>query len=159
MSDDLAPLEANLAGLIAHTSDTARRQMARELATKLRTTQAKRIATQQNPDGSPYAPRTSRLASQGRIRAKLAARKKRGQMFKKLRTTKYLKVEASPNAATITFKGPVQAIARVHQFGLKDRVSRKLGALTIKYPARQLLGITNTERAMIENVVLDHLAK
>ncbi|WP_018606783.1 phage virion morphogenesis protein [Uliginosibacterium gangwonense] len=159
MSDELAPLEASLAGLIAHTSDTARRQMARELASKLRTTQAKRIATQQNPDGSPYAPRTSRLAPQGRIRAKLTARKKRGQMFKKLRTTKYLKVEANPNAATITFKGPVQAMARVHQFGLKDRVSRRLGALTVKYPARQLLGITQAERAAVENIIVEHLAK
>jgi len=100
-----------------------------------------------------------RAGWQGRIRAKLEARKKRGQMFKTLRTTKYLKTEASPNVATITFKGPVQAMARVHQFGLKDKVSRILGAMTVKYPARQLLGITRLDRTMVKTIVVEHLFK
>lgn len=46
-------------------------------------------------------------------------------MFAKLRTTKYLKTAASADSASVQFEGKVQRIARVHHYGLRDRVSRK----------------------------------
>lgn len=54
---ELTTLQERLAGLIASLSPAARRQMAAEIAKKLRTSQQQRIKRQQAPDGTPYAAR------------------------------------------------------------------------------------------------------
>lgn len=54
---ELTALQERLAGLIASLSPAARRQMAAEIAKKLRTSQQQRIKRQQAPDGTPYAAR------------------------------------------------------------------------------------------------------
>lgn len=139
-------LEARLSALIATLDPKERRQLAKEIAKNLRDSQARRIAAQQNPDGSPYEPRKPRLRKkQGTLRK---------TMFAKLRTAKYLKTEATPEAATVTFTAQAQRIARIHQFGLRDRI----GALTVKYPERRLLGFTGEETDMVEQKVMDHLS-
>jgi phage virion morphogenesis protein len=51
----------------------------------------------------------------------------------------------------------VANIARVHQYGLRDRVERD--GPTVKYDARELLGFTPDELDMIESEVLNHLSK
>lgn len=146
---DLAPFEARLSGLLASIEPAARRKLARVIATQLHASQSRRIAAQLNPDGTPYAPRKPRL------------RRKKGfvrrQMFSKLRTARWLKTEATPEAAVITFAAQVQHMARVHQFGLRDRVDRR-GGPEVTYPMRQLLGLTPNEIAEIEDAVLAHLA-
>lgn len=75
----------------------------------------------------------------------LTARTKTGrirrQMFAKLRTAKYLKAVASPDSASVEFEGRVQRIARVHHYGLRDRVSRR--GPEVQYSQRRLLGIND----------------
>lgn len=75
----------------------------------------------------------------------VTARTKKGrikrQMFAKLRTTKYLKTAASADSASVEFAGQVQRIARVHHYGLRDRVSRK--GPEVRYEKRRLLGVNN----------------
>lgn len=150
MSDDvLAPFEARLSGLLARIEPAARRKLARTIATQLRASQAQRIGHQLNPDGSSYAPRKPRLR-----RKKGSLRRK---MFSKLRAAKWLKSEATADAAVITFAGQVQHMAQVHQFGLRDRVDRR-GGPEVTYPVRQLLGLTAAEISAIEDVLLAHLA-
>ena len=46
-------------------------------------------------------------------------------MFSKLRTVRYLKTSASVDFASVQFESKVQHIARVHHYGLRDRVSHK----------------------------------
>lgn len=149
MSNDLAPFESRLSALLTRVEPAARRSLARAIAARLRATQAKRIAAQINPDGTPYAPRKPRL------------RRKKGfvrrQMFSKLRTARWMKTEATPEAAVVTFAGQVQHMAQVHQGGLRDRVDRR-GGPEVTYPVRQLLGLTPAEIADIEDAVLAHLA-
>jgi phage virion morphogenesis protein len=139
-------IEARLSALIATLEPSERRALTKDIARRLRESQAKRIAAQQNPDGSAYEPRKPRL------------RKKKGSvrrtMFAKLRTAKYLKTEATPEAATVTFTAQAQRIARIHQFGLRDRI----GALTVKYPERQLLGFTDLEIEMVEQAMMERLS-
>lgn len=147
---DLAPLDAYCAALITRLAPAARRGLAREIAAGLRMSQAKRIAAQRNPDGSAYAPRKQVLRNK--------PRSIRRTMFAKLRTAKYLKVEASPNSAVVTFTGEVQRIARVHQFGLRDKVNRGRGPEVV-YPVRELLGITPGEVAAIEETIIAHLGR
>ena len=148
---DLAPLDAYCSALLISLQPAARRQLARQIATAMRASQSKRIAAQLNPDGSAFAPRKPQ-----KLRNKKGSIRR--TMFAKLRTAKYLKTEASPNAAVISFAGQVQRIAQVHQFGLRDKVNRRRN-LEADCPARELLGITRTDVSLVENLVIAHLAR
>ena len=136
-------------GLLSSTSPRARRQLAFTIAKALRTSQQQRIAQQSNADGSPYVPRKPQ-----KLRSK-KGRIKRGAMFKKLRSSQFLRITADANQASVEFKGPAAKIAQIHQDGLVDRVRPK-GPLAL-YPKRQLLGFTAEDRDMIQRMVLDAL--
>ncbi|HBS6676309.1 phage virion morphogenesis protein [Klebsiella pneumoniae] len=128
---ELQEVDAWLDALLAGLEPAARKRMMRELAQQLRRSQQKNIRMQRNPDGTAYEPRrVTARTKQGRIRR---------QMFAKLRTTKYLKAVATPDSASVEFEGRVQRIARVHHYGLRDRVRRK--GPEVKYAKRRLLGI------------------
>jgi phage virion morphogenesis protein len=77
-------------------------------------------------------------------------------MFAKLRTTKYLKTAASADSASVQFDGKVQRIARVHHYGLRDRVSRK--GPEARYPARRLLGVNDEVETITRDTLLRWLA-
>lgn len=146
---ELDPVESFASSLVAALEPAARKALARDLATKLRASQSKRIAAQQNPDGSAYAPRKPQLRHQkGKVRR---------TMFAKLRTAKYLKADSSPDAAIVSFTRDVERIARAHQFGLRDRVNRKTGKMA-DYPERRLLGLTAADEALIADAVTAHIA-
>ncbi|HDK6400647.1 TPA: phage virion morphogenesis protein [Klebsiella variicola] len=141
---ELQNVEAWLDALLAGLEPAARKRMMRELAQLLRRSQQKNIRMQRNPDGTAYEPRrVTARTKQGRIRR---------QMFAKLRTTKYLKAIASPDSASVEFEGRVQRIARVHHYGLRDRVSRK-GA-EVKYSERRLLGVNNEVEELTRDILL-----
>ncbi|WP_375592111.1 phage virion morphogenesis protein [Chitiniphilus eburneus] len=145
---ELSTLSEFADGLLAQLRPAARRALARRIARQLRASQQQRIAAQQTPDGSPYAPRRPQRWRPGKIRR---------QMFAKLRTARWLKLRATDSAAIVEFADQVQGMARVHQFGLRDRVSRRLGALDAQYPMRELLGLSADDIAAIRDLVLRHL--
>jgi phage virion morphogenesis protein len=151
LTDPLAPLDTRLAGLLAALEPRERTGLARDIARTLRASQAARIAAQQNPDGSAYAPRKPNL----KLRHQRGGIRRRA-MFAKLRTARWLKAEATAESAVVAFANQVQRIAQVHQRGLRDRVNRT--GLEVDYPARRLLGFTDPEIRVIEARVLDHLA-
>ncbi|STH95964.1 phage virion morphogenesis protein [Citrobacter braakii] len=131
--DNLHKVDEWLTALLANLEPAARQRMMRELAQDLRRNQQNNIRLQRNPDGSGYEPR------------KVMARTKKGrikrQMFSKLRTAKYLKTAATANSASLEFSRQVQRIARVHHYGLRDRVSRR--GPQVRYVERQLLGFSS----------------
>ena len=145
--DNLHKVDEWLAALLANLEPAARQRMMRELAQELRRNQQNNIRLQRNPDGSGYEPR------------KVTARTKKGrikrQMFSKLRTAKYLKTAASADSASVEFAGKVQRIARVHHYGLRDRINKK-GAM-VKYTKRQLLGINSDVNTLTQDLLLKWL--
>lgn len=145
----MAPLEAELAALIAQLEPRARQTLARTIAKTLRADQQQRIRAQRNPDGSPYVPRKPQRRQRGRIR---------NQMFTKLRQARYLQTQSTASQATVAFAGRVQKIARVHQLGLPDRPSR-FADFKVAYPSRALLGFDAAAIEHIKNHILDHLAR
>ncbi|HHR9953656.1 TPA: phage virion morphogenesis protein [Salmonella enterica subsp. enterica serovar Corvallis] len=147
---ELTALQERLAGLIASLSPAARRQMAAEIAKKLRASQQQRIKRQQAPDGTPYAARKRQLvrSKKGRIKR---------EMFARLRTNRFMKAKGSDSAAVVEFTGRVQRMAQVHQYGLKDRPNRN--SRDVQYEARPLLGFTHDDGQMIEGIILSHLGK
>lgn len=149
MTEDLRALDDWLAPLLAGITPTARRRLARDLARDLRRQQQQRIAAQLNPDGTRYEVRKTTLRDRkGKIR--------RGAMFAKIRTATYLRIEASPDEASVGFAGRVARIASVHQLGLRDRV--RPDGPEVQYTARRLLGLTATDREAIRDRILSMLA-
>ncbi|MGM1068244.1 phage virion morphogenesis protein [Enterobacter bugandensis] len=146
---DFKPFDNQLAGLLAALSPAGRRKLAGEIAKQLRTAQQQRIKQQKAPDGSPY---------QARKRQPLRAKKGRIKraMFQKLRTNRYMKASGRENGAVVEFTGNVQRIARVHQYGLKDRPNAN--AQEVQYAQRQLLGLNEINIKEIELLIGEHIS-
>ena len=149
MTDNLRALEDWAGALLAKLSAGERRQLTQSIARDLRRSQQQRITGQKNPDGSAYIPRKTQPAREKKGRIK--------KMFSKLKQGKHLRIQATPEAAYVGFVGRAARIARVHQEGLSDRVSR--GGPMTTYAQRQLLGLTDPERELIHDRLLEHLSK
>lgn len=76
-------------------------------------------------------------------------------MFRRLRTARFLKARATSDGAVVGFSGVAARIARVHQYGLRDRVNDS-GAMA-SYPRRELLGLSKADRMAIARQVIDSL--
>lgn len=151
MNDELTVLEEWAAGLLSRLGPAGQRQMAKAVATALRKSQQQRIGQQQNPDGTPFAPR--RKAPKLRTKK---GRIKRAKMFAKLRTSSWLKAKAEGSTAVVEFKGRAENIAKVHQLGLVDKVSP--GGPRVRYPRRVLLGFSSGDRPLIRDTIIDRLS-
>lgn len=150
MANNLEALETWAAVLLERLEPGERSKLARSIGQELRRSQQKRVMAQENPDGSKFAPRRQRnlRGKQRRVKRKLA-------MFKKLRTASYLKVHGDNNIVTAGFTGRVARIARVHQYGLRDRAER--GAPDVRYEQRGVLGFTATDIELIRSSILSAL--
>lgn len=145
--DNLQRVDDWLAALLANLEPAARNRMMRQLAQELRRSQQQNIRLQRNPDGTAFeARRVTARSKKGRIKR---------QMFSKLRTTKYLKTAATADSASVQFDGKVQRIARVHHYGLRERVSRR--GPEVRYAERKLLGINNDVEAMVKDTLFKWL--
>ncbi|MFH2800623.1 phage virion morphogenesis protein [Enterobacter hormaechei] len=147
--DDLQRVDDWLAALLANLEPAARNRMMRQLAQELRRSQQQNIRLQRNPDGTTFEPRrVTARSKKGRIKR---------QMFAKLRTTKYLKTAATADSASVQFDGKVQRIARVHHYGLRDRVRRN--GPEARYPARRLLGVNDEVDTITRDTLLRWLSE
>jgi phage virion morphogenesis protein len=147
---ELQPLKNKLDALIANLSPQAQKQLARNIGKQIAQSQRQRITRQQNIDGSAYAPRKIQAKSKkGGI--------KRRAMFAKMKTAKHLKTKTTVQGVEIGFTGNTARIARVHQFGLVDKVD-KAGKIKAKFAQRQLLGFSKQDIETVENFVLAGLS-
>ncbi len=146
--NELEQFDQRLEGLIAALSPQARKAIAVTIAKKLRTSQQQRIKRQQAPDGTPYVPRKVQplRKKQGRVKR---------EMFSKLRTNRYMKAVGSSDSAVVEFTGRVQRMARVHQYGLRDRPS--IRSKKISYEERLLLGLEKYDVFFIEKIILSDI--
>ncbi|PZL88299.1 phage virion morphogenesis protein [Pantoea sp. ARC270] len=147
---ELQLVNDRLEALISSLSAPARKEMARSIGRKLRASQQQNIKRQQAPDGTPFKPRKTQpvRSKKGRIKR---------EMFAKLRTTKYLKIEATPSEAIVGFESKVQHLANVHHYGLKDRPRRNIKE--VLYNSRPLLGLTSNHLSLIQDVITEALAE
>ncbi|MBS0878998.1 phage virion morphogenesis protein [Pantoea sp. JGM49] len=143
--NDLQMVNDRLNALIGNLSASARKEMARNIAKKLRASQQKNIKNQQAPDGTPFKPRKTQP-----IRSKKGRVKR--EMFARLRTAKYMKVQATSDEAVVEFTGRVQRMARIHHYGLRDRPSRN--GKEVQYESRPLLGLSDEDLSIVHEVVL-----
>ena len=72
-----------------------------------------------------------------------------------IRDAKHLKVKATGDQIEVGFFGWVARVARVHQFGEKERISK--GGGFYKYSARPLLGTNENDRTLIRESILKNI--
>ncbi|ADD78313.1 S [Pantoea ananatis LMG 20103] len=139
--DNLHEVDAWLDALLAKLEPAERKKMLREVARDMRRIQQANMTAQRAPDGSAWEPRrVSARTKPGRIKRK---------MFVKLKTAKYLKTKATGDSAEVVFVPAVQRMARVHHYGLRDRI-RKNGPI-VKYNQRNLIGFNGqTEKSILD---------
>lgn len=145
-------VQAKLNALINNLSPQARRQLARNIGQALRKNQQARIARQENPDGTAFEPRKPRKEF-----GKKKGRIKRKAMFAKLRTARYFKIQSNANEVTVGFNGSSATIANVHQYGLMSSPS-KTKDFKVRYAQRELLGFSQSDLDVIEDLILEQLS-
>lgn len=151
MADALDDLAGWAEPLLQRLSPAGRKAALQAVATYLRTSQAARIVTQRNADGSPYEPRRPREQA-----AQKAGAIRRG-MFATLRQARYLQRRATADEAVVSIRPSVARVAAVHQYGLRDKVERRLaGSPVVRYARRELLGYTEADRKTIEEILIEH---
>ena len=151
VADELTPLINTLQGVLDNVSPAGRRELAKAIGRGLRASQAARIKANIDPSGQPFEPRKP----QNSIRQRKGGIRRK--MFQKLIRTHWLKAKASADAATVQFVGNATRIARISQFGLRDRVNKQ--GVEAQYPQRELLGLTAKEKDQIEDLVLELLSR
>ncbi|WP_404855108.1 phage virion morphogenesis protein [Escherichia coli] len=75
-------------------------------------------------------------------------------MFRRLRTARFLKAYGTASAAVVGYSGHTAEIASVHQYGEVDTVAP--GART-RYPARELLGFTESDLDWLADTIVSFL--
>lgn len=145
-------VQAKLTALINNLSPQARRQLARNIGQALRKNQQARIARQENPDGTAFEPRKPRKEF-----GKKKGRIKRKAMFAKLRTARYFKIQSNANEVSVGFNGSSAMIAKVHQYGLMSNPS-KTKDFKVRYAQRELLGFSQSDLDIIEDLVIEQLS-
>ena len=128
--NELEPLLDRLQGILGAMAPASRRKLANR-----------------DPDGQAYEPRKPQPARLRQRRGQL-----RQQMFQKLTRLQWLKRRATADSATVEFVGQANRIARVSQYGLRDRVNKQGGMA--QYPKRELLGLTQAEIDVVEGLML-----
>ncbi|REC90899.1 phage virion morphogenesis protein [Pantoea ananatis] len=146
--DNLHEVDAWLDALLAKLEPAERKKMLREVARDVRRIQQGNMTAQRAPDGSAWEPRrVSARTKPGRIKRK---------MFVRLKTAKYLKTKVTGDSAEVAFVPAVQRLARVHHYGLRDRVSKR--GITVKYAERPLLGLNGEAETTISDILFRWLA-
>lgn len=152
MANDLEALEDWAGVLLNKLEPAARSKLARSLAQKLLRSQQQRVKQQRNPDGRAYAERKPRdlKGKKGRI-------KRQVKMFQKLPKASYLKAKGDGQSITVSLTGRVARIARVHQYGLKDRA--EADAPEVRYEQREVLGFAEDDLNLIRYELMNYLHK
>ena len=155
---DFRAIEDWAGHLLGKLDGTSRRRLAVDIARRLRTRNTQRMREQTDPDGNAWQarkpPGPALRSKREQIRQQAQQRK---PMFAKLRMQRYLKAKSVNGAAVVEVVGRAQRIARVHHFG--ETAPVKPGGPMHDYPARELLGINDSDAAWIGDYLADYLSR
>jgi phage virion morphogenesis protein len=155
-----APLQAleDWAGaLLQRLTPQQSQRLALQLARDLRNAQGRRMRAQKSPTGEAWEPRKPPQATLRSTGKRVLREGKTGPMMRGLAQAKFLRAQATPTDATVTFADRVQRMARVHHFGETDAVNHPKPPI-YDYPARELLGISDSDLQRLRNRIFKHLS-
>ncbi|MBX9860640.1 MAG: phage virion morphogenesis protein [Sphingomonas sp.] len=151
---DLDRLQLSLETMLAGVDPKARRRLAQAMARRVKTANAARIRANVTPEGDAMVPRKRRIARPNRLgRPEPLAPEKKGRMFRKAATPRWLRVRADAGGAEIGYSGVGARILRVHQDGGREQVGPQPDAPFANYPARPLIGLSPTDREQLLEMV------
>lgn len=153
-----APLAAALDDLAGKIEPGERRKLSRTIATDLRSANAKRIRANVTPEGDPMVPRKARVARIRSGQRTPPGRAKVAAMFRRASQPRFLRRESTDGEARVGFAGAMARIMRVHQYGLRDTVTRDPNSPAVSYPERPVIGITPDDRLRILSQLTSHLS-
>ena len=149
MSQELLVFEQYIEGMLRALSAGQRRVFFSRLSRELARINATRMRANIAPDGTPFEPRKTQTrlrAKRGRVRA----------MFQKL--PKSLKPSATDSGLEIAFGGRSAQIADVHHYGKDDAPNRLRPSWRVRYPARELLGISESDQTLIVDRIVEQVS-
>jgi|GEM_PF-45786 len=148
-AEGLDRLQDWVEGVIASLDPKARAKLFTAMGRLLRRINAKRITQQTDPDGRRWAPRKPR---RDQVR-------RRRKMLLGLRKARHMKIDASADGVAVGFEGRTARIARIHQFGLRDRLKGSDGEAgpLVRYSQRKLLGLAHADVEAVQTLILDHI--
>lgn len=148
-------LEQVIGAMLSRLEPGPRRTLALRIAKDIRRANAERIGAQVQPDGTPFVPRKPQKGARGRV-GTIKQRRQARKMFQKLRQFRFLVADATPDQARVGYPNPaVGRVARVHQLGLRDRVSRESSAPEYDYPERVIIGFARNDPDRILDLVIE----
>lgn len=151
---DLDRLQLSFEQLLASVDPAARRRLALAMGRRVKTANAARIRANVTPDGDAMVPRKRRIARPNRLGPpEPLAPQKKGKMFRKAATPRWLRVRADADGAQIGFNATGARILRIHQDGGRAQVGPQPDAPFATYPARQLLGLSPEDRVQLLELV------
>jgi len=136
VTDELSRLESWAQDTIESFEAPERRRFLRSIGRTLRKNTQKRMAAQTGADGRKWAARKDGT---------------RRKMFQRLRLGKNLKMNTGADHVKIGWSKKAGGLARIHHYGLRDRVSER--GVRVKYEARSLLGLSKKDGTDIETAV------
>ncbi len=143
LESNINELQPWLQAYIDRLSPAQRKKLMRTIAQNLAKTNRQRMSAQQSPSGETWQERKPQ-------RDKKNNRKK---LFIKLRQAKRLRKRVQGERIIVGFSGSAGRIARIHHYGLRQRL--QFGEAD--YPARELIGIPDTDKKMTEQTILSHI--
>lgn len=149
MSDSIKQVKSAFDALLTNISKPRRQLLYQQIGRELARSQRRRIKAQQNPDGSKYEARKKPK----KVRSKI----KQGAMFEKIRTQRFMKLKYENEGVSLGYEGANAVIARIHQEGLVGRVKKEWD-VKVQYARRELLGFTEEDRQMIEDLIIQALS-
>lgn len=151
---ELQRLEKWAETLLASLSPKETGKLFKRMGMFLRAANKKRITRQTGPDGARWARRKTRDRRNKGPRA-------RAKMLLGFRKARHMKLTTGPRGISLGFSGKSAQIARVHHFGLRERLkgSRTAKGALVKFAERQLIGMSQTDRQGLEDMLLDHFEK
>lgn len=75
------------------------------------------------------------------------------KMMRKLRTPACLRQQVARGELRLGWQGRDARLAKVHHYGLRDKLQYGIA----QYPARELIGITEADAALIRTLILEHV--
>ncbi|MFV0625205.1 phage virion morphogenesis protein [Sphingomonas sp. ac-8] len=160
---DFTPLDHAIADLTERMSPAARKALATRVAVDLQKANAARMHENVEPDGGAMEPR--KLKKSGKIRTRrlrdrvtgLRRTVRQQKMFLRAAAPRYLRKETTAGEAQVGFVGAMARIMRVHQYGLRDTVTRDPSSPPTDYPARQVIGFADADRAQLLERISEQL--
>ncbi len=146
LETNLTELQPWLKTYLDRLSPQSRKQLLRQLGTGLRQVNQKRMTAQTDPDGQIWEARKQQPHHD--------KKQNRKKLFLRLRQARRLRTKVFSDSLRVGFSGRAARIARIHHYGLREQL--KYGPAN--YPARELIGINDIDRQMIEKMITNHIA-